>query len=133
MKMTQRNTATNTVLPMNTMHNNLSAFGLSPGTYEAYNNVNATLLKNVYLQGNLQKINKFDVVGANVNLLRCLEEKKSVIININIVLTDGKIYKSRLYWWHDDANIQHGLICDINDKDANKYAIAKFKENANHL
>ena len=119
----------------------MRAFGLEQGTYKTYNDYSNhgndgelyNDIENLYLYGNIQKENEFDRVKIDNRLYSILKTHDNIIMTIETVLMNGHIYASKLYWWHDSEKIPHGLICDIKDKKANKYALYHMANKAPHL
>ena len=99
----------------------MTAFGLDVN-HKSMTKNNFSYIYNVYLYGELEKENKFDAVGVDLNLYRILKTTKEQVFNINAALTNGKIYPAFLYWWHDKSGRQHGFVCKNTDTKACAYA-----------
>ena len=95
----------------------------------------------VYAHGMLEEYNEYDLVYTTDKNLKLIEDSDNCILDVIYVAVDGKEFPAILYFWHYDCPFegcsrrayQHGLICDINDKEANEYAQKKFSERARYL
>lgn len=84
----------------------------------------------IYLHGNLERINGFDLVAMDH-----IPTQKG-IYDVNVILKNGNIHKAKLYFWTVlfAKNIRNkGLICELDDTEANKYANVKYNANSEYL
>lgn len=102
-------------------------YGLTAGSYTAHANIPYTSLNHVYLYGKLKDENKFDLVGCDEKLRNFLCRNKEAKIKVTVILNNGKIYTGTLYWWHDEKNMQHGIVCKHDETNENLYAASQYK------
>lgn len=111
----------------------MTVYGLHAGDYTAHAGTKYVPLDHVYLHGQFERDNKFDLVGCDNELAAYLRENDVVRVKVTLVLFNGKIKTGRLYWWHDKDGHQHGLVCDPTDKNACLYAATHFNDRAPHI
>lgn len=109
----------------------------------------AKLMNGVYLHGDLQKLNGYDLVDRYID-----DEdicKNDGVFFVTVVLPDGTEHKALAYLWKSpckyklcktfvgefiptcvEGERQHGLICTIDDVE-NEDALKKFNERAWHV
>ena len=105
----------------------------------------AEFLNGVYLHGDLAQLNGYDLVDIN----RADENpcKQDQVILVTVFLANGMEKKAWGYFWKSpskykfynhiptiaETEIQHGLICSVDDRKANEDAMKKFNERAWHI
>ncbi len=129
------------------MKNVVYAINIDAQTYEDKGN---KILDFVYLHGTIEDRNGYDLVAVNKEDFKV---DLDTITDITVVFEDGTEIIARLYYWRVPSLFKltgqttkkvgtpyiirqeshHGLICDINDKVANEFAIQKFNERASVL
>lgn len=95
----------------------LIAYGLHRD--DADNGIPYNLTSFVYLHGQLEEENKFDLVAIDE------VPQEDGIYDIEVVLTTGSYKKGKLFFWHKDF-MQRGLIVDNDDTEYLEDAQRKF-------
>lgn len=106
------------------------------------------LISGVYLHGELEKLNGFDLVCQYIKDGDYIEDDE-LIESVKVVFADGTEHKAIAYIWKDPSQYEmtryspiplikkqgriHGLICAIDDKKANEDALEKFNARVWHI
>ena len=133
--MKQKEVKTDSAVPEQTEKEDgimMTAFGLDYN-YKSVTQNRYKYINNVFLYGSLAKENKFDAVGVDLQLFNKLKKEESCSVEIFTALGNGTVHPSVLFWWHDDANRQHGLICRKDDTKSIAYAKFHMQKKASHL
>lgn len=89
---------------------------------------------NVYLHGKLEDINGYDIC----DIYKCEYEDQTdmpeTIEDVMVCTYKGKWYTCTLYLWHTrEFNMNKGLICLRDDKEANEYAKKCYEQKVDYF
>jgi hypothetical protein len=111
---------------------------------------NRKFIDHIYLHGILDDYKNNIADYVNIDNNDTLNLDHSGIQKVTVVYPDGTEHLAYLYYWTSpskitwcksfkdeypviEEGIRHGLVCDINDKEANLYAIKCFNEQVEYL
>lgn len=114
----------------------------------AFEDDDMQLVSGVYLHGELAKENGFDLVCQYIKDGDYIEDDE-IIESVKVVFADGTEHKAIAYIWKSPSKYEmhkyspiptcivsekiHGLICALDDKEANEYALEKFNARVEHI
>lgn len=114
----------------------------------AFEDDDMQLVSGVYLHGELEKRNGFDLVCQYIKDGDYIEDDE-LIESVKVVFADGTEHKAIAYIWKDPSQYEmtryspipsikkqgriHGLICALDDEEANNDALEKFNARVWHI
>ena len=106
-------------------------YGLEIGTHKTYEETR--FLDFVYLHGELEKKNGFDLVGVTEGTYSVIISCRFGKFDVEVITHDGQKEQGVLFYWHDNDSRRHGLVVSGTDKESMVYAQDKFYSRANAL
>lgn len=113
----------------------MNIYGLNVNTQEVFekNEKDVEFLDFVYLHGDLEKKNGYDLVSATEETYHAITACYFGKFDVDVILHNGEKEHGLLFYWHDNESRRHGLIVSGTDTESMVYAQEKFYSRANTI